>query len=95
MRAPASVPAIECFPQPFLPERDQLLTIDGLGERSAVRILTLEGLQVRAFQTESRTAYWDGRNDQGELVPAGVYIVTATSLTSGQTAQAKVLLVRP
>jgi ligand-binding sensor domain-containing protein len=94
-RAPAPAYALQCYPQPFFPERDEVLTIDGLAEQSIVRILTLEGMPVARFETQSRTAYWDGRNERGELVPPGVYIITALSAATGQRAQTKVLLLRP
>ncbi len=94
-RRPAPTYALECYPQPFVPERDGVLTIDGLAEQSIVRVLTLEGVAVARLQTQSRTAYWDGRNERGELVPAGVYVITAFSATTGEEAQAKVLLLRP
>lgn len=93
-RLPQAQYSLQCYPQPFSPEQDGLLTIDGLAEQSIVRVLTLEGVRVAGFQTQSRTAYWDGRNEQGELVPAGVYIITAVSAATGQTAQAKVVVHR-
>lgn len=94
-RLPQAHYGLRCHPQPFVPERDELLTIDGLAERSIVQVLTLEGALVARFQSQSRTIYWDGRNMRGELVPAGVYVITALSETSGETAQAKVLVLRP
>lgn len=94
-RSPAASYALQCYPQPFVPERDEVLTIEGLAEQSIVRILTLEGIPVARFETQSRTAYWDGRNERGELVPAGVYVVTALSAATGERAQAKILVLRP
>jgi ligand-binding sensor domain-containing protein len=93
-RQPAATYSLQCYPQPFFPERDEVLTIDGLAEQSIVRVLTLEGLPVARFQTQSRVAYWNGRNERGEIVPAGVYIITALSAVTGETAQAKVVVVR-
>lgn len=86
---------LQCQPQPFVPERDALLTIDGLAEQSIVQVLTLDGMLVARLQTQSRTTYWDGRNERGELVPAGVYIISALSVASGETARAKVVVLRP
>lgn len=94
-RLPQARYTLQCQPQPFVPERDAVLTIDGLAEQSIVQVLTLEGLLVARLQTQSRTAYWDGRNERGEIVPAGVYVISALSLASGETAQTKVLVLRP
>ncbi|MEN3027269.1 MAG: two-component regulator propeller domain-containing protein, partial [Chlorobiota bacterium] len=91
-RLPQGSYSLRCFPQPFVPERDEVLRIDGLAEQSIIRVLTLEGLVVARFQTSGRMAYWDGRNERGELVPEGVYIITALSAATGEWAQAKVLL---
>ena len=71
----------------------------GLPQRSAVqvRMLDLQGLMVRTladgeFPAGQHQLRWDGRDDQGQLVRAGVYFV---KLVSGDgTAMRRAVYVR-
>ena len=40
-----------------------------------VRTLVLGLMPAGIYQSRSRAAYWDGKNEVGELVASGVYIV--------------------
>jgi sugar lactone lactonase YvrE len=84
---------LQLYPQPFDPEQD-LLTIDGLAAETELRISTISGMTLRTIRTQSRMALWDGRDDRGNLVPSGVYLVHAVSLQSGDGAVAKVVVQR-
>ena len=73
---------LQNYPNPFNPETwipyhlsetapVTLVIYDPTGQR--IRTLSL-GLQAAGFyQSRSRAAYWDGRNDLGEQVSSGVY----------------------
>ena len=73
---------LQNYPNPFNPETwipyhlseagDVTVSIyDAAGSR--IRTLSL-GLQPEGYyQSHSRAAYWDGRNDLGERVPSGIY----------------------
>ena len=73
---------LQNYPNPFNPEtwipynlsEDALVTLsiyDMTGQR--IRALSL-GFQSSGFyQSQSRAAYWDGRNDLGEQVSSGIY----------------------
>ncbi|MCX8050781.1 MAG: hypothetical protein N3B17_02665 [Chlorobi bacterium] len=84
---------LQVYPQPFDPER-QLLTIEGLAADTELRISTLSGMTVRTIRTRSRMAQWDGRDEFGNLVPSGVYLLHAVSEQNGDGAVAKVAVVR-
>ena len=68
-----------------LPDRLEVVYTTGRpGTQASVRIMNTEGRLVRDLQTTqllgSRgTLFWDGRDDAGTLVPAGVYIVLIES----------------
>ncbi len=87
------------YPNPFNPETwipyhlakpaDVTLTIYAI-DGKVVRHLEL-GHQVAGFyQSKSRAAYWDGRNNVGERVASGIYFYT---LKAGEFAATRKLLI--
>ena len=83
--APGETALLSNYPNPFNPETwvpyhlskpaDVALTIYAI-DGKVVRHLDL-GHQVAGFyQSKSRAAYWDGRNEVGERVASGVYFYT-------------------
>ena len=80
--APKQTLLLQNYPNPFNPETwipyhlsqtspVTLSIYDATGQR--IRTLSL-GVQAAGFyQSRSRAAYWDGRNDLGEQVSSGVY----------------------
>ena len=75
------------YPNPFNPETwipyqlsesaDVALRIYAVNG-SLVRTLALGQMPAGVYQSRSRAAYWDGRNDVGEPVASGVYFYTLT-----------------
>ncbi|MBI2793293.1 MAG: hypothetical protein HYX66_01425 [Ignavibacteria bacterium] len=84
--------ALSFRPQPFTPQTDGELILDGLAEDSDVRILTVGGFMVGAMQTRGRQALWDGRDIHGNYVPPGVYLVVVKSATTGESSLGKVMV---
>ena len=87
------------YPNPFNPETwipyqlavpaEVTLTIY-TADGKVVHTLTLGHQPVGIYESRSRAAYWDGRNDVGEPVASGVYFYT---LTAGKfTATRKMLI---
>ena len=88
------------YPNPFNPEtwipyqlaKDadvtlRIYAVNGQG----VRTLALGHQAAGMYQTRSRAAYWDGRNDFGEPVASGVYFYT---LTAGDFTATRKMLIR-
>ena len=88
------------YPNPFNPETWipyqlseptevtlHIYTIDG----SLVRTMSLGHKAVGMYQSKSRAAYWDGRNEVGESVASGVYFYT---LTAGDFTATRKMLIR-
>ena len=76
------------YPNPFNPETWipyqlanpaevtlHIYAIDG----TLVRTLSLGHKPVGIYQTRTRAAYWDGKNQIGEPVASGVYFYTLTA----------------
>lgn len=81
--APLTEYNIKCYPQPFNPDKDNELFIDGLKQFNDVRILTVDGVLIKHLEANGRKAVWDGRDENGDLVKNGVYIVVGSSNTAG------------
>ena len=59
-------------------------------DRKLVRILDLGVLPAGMYHSKSRAAYWDGRNEIGEVVASGVYFYTF--IAGNFTATGKMLI---
>jgi len=84
------------YPNPFkIKNGDILLTIDGLIRDTEIKILTIDGTLVTEFSSPGgRTAYWDGKNDNGELVSTGIYIIVAFDTEGNEVVTGKVAVLR-
>jgi ligand-binding sensor domain-containing protein len=85
---------IVCYPQPYDPNKDSEMVIDGLVEYSELKILTSDGSFVRRIVTGSKRTVWDGKDENGNVVNSGIFLVVATSLTTKETAVQKIAVVR-
>jgi ligand-binding sensor domain-containing protein len=67
------------YPAPYLlSATSSPLTIEGLIKDSGIKIIDISGNLVRSMETlGGYVAQWDGRNDSGNLVSSGVYILVA------------------
>ena len=88
------------YPNPFNPETwipyqlaepaEVTLTIYAVNG-TKVRTLALGLMPAGIYQSRSRAAYWDGKNDVGESVASGVYFYT---LTAGEFTSTRKMLIR-
>ena len=88
------------FPNPFNPETwipyqlskptEVTITIYAVDGR-VVRTLVLGHQPAGIYQTRSRAAYWNGKNEFGEPVASGVYFYT---LTAGDFIATRKMLIR-
>ena len=61
------------------------------GNGVLVRTLSLGSQPAGRYESRSRAAYWDGKNEAGESVASGVYFYT---LTTGDFRATRKLLIR-
>ncbi len=97
---PEETALLHNYPNPFNPETwipyqltepaEVTLTIHAVNG-TLVRTLTLGYQPAGIYQTRTRAAYWDGRNQLGEKVASGVYFYT---LTAGDFNATKKMLIR-
>ena len=76
--------SLTCYPQPFDPNTGNTLLIKGLAPESAVHIVTPSGMPVISLSTKSGLINWDGKDDSGNIVPQGVYIILTQSGTTNK-----------
>ena len=97
---PETTALLANYPNPFNPEtwipyhlsKDTEVIVSIYNMRGvSVRELVLGHQAAGIYQSKSRAAYWDGRNDSGELVASGVYFYT---LTAGDFTATRKLLIR-
>ncbi len=88
------------YPNPFNPETwipyqlsepaEVTVTIHSING-ALIRTLALGQMPAGIYQSRSRAAYWDGKNDVGESVASGVYFYT---LTAGAFTSTRKMLIR-
>ncbi len=88
------------YPNPFNPETwipyqlsqpaEVTLTIYAVNG-TKVRTLALGQMPAGIYQSRSRAAYWDGKNNVGESVASGIYFYT---LTAGQFTSTRKMIIR-
>lgn len=90
----ATAERLQVFPNPFRPYHDPFVRVEGLVAETRVRILTVDGQVVAAFDVRGGSVSWDGRDQRtGQLVPSGVYLVAAVGLNGEGTAYGKIAIV--
>ena len=85
---------IKCYPQPYDPGKQDELIIEGLAADTDIRIVTIGGKLIRNIRAYGRTAVWDGRDERGDLVSSGVYLILASSETTDEDSVAKIAVIR-
>jgi hypothetical protein len=92
--------ALHCFPNPLHPVDPLLVTVDGLAYDSQLHITTIDGRLVHKTSSEGGRATWDTRDLSGGLVPEGVYLIFAGSVSTtggggvSSAASSKILILR-
>ncbi|MBI5648542.1 MAG: hypothetical protein HY962_16550 [Ignavibacteriae bacterium] len=95
VQAAATGKELRVSPNPFRPDIDGQARIDGLAEGSTMKILAPSGSVVREITTPGgRIGFWDGKDEDGEYVASGVYIIAAYQADGLETRLGKILVVR-
>lgn len=84
------------YPSPYILNTDNtVLTIDGLIRDTDIKILSISGKLVREFSSPGgRIANWDGRDDLGNFVSSGIYVIVAYDKEGSNVTSAKVAVLR-
>lgn len=82
--------SIECYPQPFSPYTDSELIINGLAKDNTLKIVTTEGRFIRSINALGGRAIWDGKDEKGNTVESGIYLILASSTAGAEAAVGKI-----
>ena len=93
-----SYSSMHIYPQPFNPDIHEKVIIQGLMDNSSVRILTIQGKLVKELtylneDVQGYEAQWDGRDEAGDKVGSGVYILFLFN-DEGEAASHKLAVLR-
>ena len=91
-----SFAGLNIYPNPLvIKDGSNLVTIDGLIRNTDIKIVTVSGKLVREFSSPGgRTAFWDGRDDSGNFVSSGVYIIIAFDQEGNSVETGKIAVLR-
>ena len=89
---------VKIFPSPFKLDKHEFLTVDGLPFNSSMKILTLDGMVIRDVKSnglpiDGDQLKWDGRNNGGEYVASGVYLLSIIG-SNGENKFEKITVIR-
>jgi hypothetical protein len=90
-----SFSTLEVGPNPFRVPQEQALTIRNLVPETSIKILRVDGTLVTEFRAQGGgRAFWDGRDQHGDVVGSGVYFIVAYADDGNQLVTAKVAVIR-
>jgi ligand-binding sensor domain-containing protein len=84
---------VKVFPNPVKPEFRGLITIQGLGYESDVKITDVSGNLIYKTKSNGGTVVWDGNRLSGKRVQSGVYLIWTASATGKGKNVAKVVVI--
>ncbi|MEX2397465.1 MAG: two-component regulator propeller domain-containing protein, partial [Balneolales bacterium] len=84
------------YPNPFSyqNEAEERIIIDGLSERSIVRIVSVDGRLVNRLEARGGRVEWNARDYNNNRIATGVYLVIAVDENNGSRGSGKVVIVR-
>lgn len=89
-----SMDNLKVYPNPFLYDRHNTISIENLSETTTIRILGVNGTLITTLESRGGRAEWNGLDYSGEQVGSGVYIVVALGSDGNQRGVGKVAIIR-
>ncbi len=83
---------VKVFPSPFYIPSEKSMIVDGLPFESSMMVMTLDGKVIRKIPTQGISIdgdqlSWDGRDDKGDHVSSGVYLLAIYGMDGSQTVE--------
>jgi len=83
---PSTPTSINCYPNPF----SVATTVKSTAPAPAkIEVFNIKGQKIQSLtnNSKSQSVVWDGRNNQNQQVPAGIYFIRATAGTQQMTSK--------
>jgi len=93
-RAVTEMEELKVFPNPFNYEKNSQIFIEGLSDKSTIKILGVDGTVVNIIETVGGRTSWDGRDKNGAKLGSGVYFVVATDTDGSSKGVGKIIIVQ-
>lgn len=80
--------SLKVYPNPWRADQHgtMLIKFEGMPAASTVKLFTVSGHEVKAFAADSNgNAFWDRKNDSGDLVASGIYLFVITDSRGNDT----------
>ncbi len=91
----SSLSNVDLSPNPVYLEQHASVEIRGLVDDCVIKVLTVTGKVIKQFAAQGAgRAFWDCRDDNGNNVGSGIYIVVALDQKGSQVGAAKVAVIR-
>ena len=83
---------IKVYPSPFYLPSESSLVVDGLPFESSMMVMTLDGRVIRKILSQGISVdgdqlFWDGRDEMGDFVSSGVYLLAIYGLDGSQVVE--------
>ena len=85
---------VHAFPNPVRSDYTGPITIKGLVYDSDVKIVDTSGRLVRKGRSTGGMYSWDGCNEEGTRVAAGIYMVLAANADGSESVATKIMIIR-
>lgn len=85
------------YPNPLIISGNEKvqMSIDGLIKNSRIKVLDISGNLIRDFRTPGgKIAFWDGKDNLGNFVQSGIYVIVAFDEEANNVATSKVAVIR-
>lgn len=84
---------VKAYPNPVKANFNGPVVIEGLVNNALLRITDTSGKLVRSFQANGSTAIWNIRDEQGNRVSSGVYLVFSSNSDGTETFVGKIVVI--
>lgn len=95
VQPPLKMSDLKIAPHPVRLPEHRAIQIQGLSRNASVKIITVTGRLVRDLKSDGgAVAFWDGKDNRGELVASGIYIAIGISENGKESALGKIAVIR-
>ena len=92
--AVSTMDELKVYPNPFVYDRHTDIKIENLSDITTIRVLGVDGTLIRVIENRGGRVAWDGRNERGDRVGSGVYVIVALGPEGDERGIGKVAIIK-